>query len=415
MWHENATLFSLTQRVGKCMSKSVKKVLLIVLILVMVLGGIFIFARKEENTEAEPEPEQEVELDSETEEIDRIIENMTLEEKVYQMFIITPEQLTGEETVISAGEITKSSLEKYPIGGIIYFSKNLISSSQTKEMLSNTQDYSYEITGLPIFTCVDEEGGLVARVGNNENFGVTKVGPMADIKDSAKAYDAGKTMGKYLSELGFNWDFAPDADVITNSANTVIGNRSFGSDASVVTELASQVSKGLNSYGVLSTFKHFPGHGATEGDTHEGYAYTNKTYEELLQCELVPFMYAQSAGVDAVMVSHISLPNVIGDNTPCTLSYKMVTEILRNNLGYEGMIITDAMNMGAITNIYSSGDVTVKAIQAGCDIILMPADFHESVEAVLEAVRNGTISEERINESVRRILIAKQSIRDNYS
>jgi len=363
-----------------------------------------------EETQTESEDPKDDEKDYTGWTVDEILLDMTLEEKIYQMFIVTPEQLTGAGTVTSVGETTKNSLQKYPVGGIIYFAKNLTGTSQTKTMLANTQTYSYEVTGLPMFTCIDEEGGRVARIANNPTFGVTNVGPMSDIKDATSAYQAGATMGKYLSNLGFNWDFAPDADVITNSANTVIGNRSFGSDSVLVKELALSVSKGLNDYGVMSTFKHFPGHGATEGDTHEGYAYTNKTYDQLQQSELVPFAAAQSGGVDAVMIAHISLPNVVGDHTPCTLSYKVVTEILRNDLGYRGLVVTDAMNMGAIANNYSSANATVMAVKAGCDVILMPKDFHAAANALKEAVLNGTISEERINASVRRILNAKKGL-----
>lgn len=365
------------------------------------------------NSNTKQETESEVDEDDENDDgwsVDEILADMTLEEKVYQMFIVTPEQLTGTGTVTNAGETTKNSLQKYPVGGIIYFANNLTSPSQTRTMLSNIQKYSDEITGLPIFTCVDEEGGRVARIANNSAFGVTNVGAMANITDVDTAYNAGASMGKYLSDLGFNWDFAPDADVITNSANTVIGDRSFGSDPILVKDCAISLSKGLKDYGVMSTFKHFPGHGATEGDTHEGFAYTNKTYEELKQSELVPFAAAQAGGVDAIMIAHISLPNVVGDNTPCTLSYKVVTEILRDDLGFEGLIITDAMNMGAIVNNYSSEDATIKAVQAGCDVILMPEDFHAAAESLIKAVEDGTITEERIDASVERIITKKIEI-----
>jgi beta-N-acetylhexosaminidase len=198
--------------------------------------------------------------------------------------------------------------------------------------------------------------------------------------------------------------------VITNSANTVIGDRSFGSDPILVKDCAISLSKGLKDYGVMSTFKHFPGHGATDGDTHEGFAYTNKTYEELKQTELVPFVAAQEGGVDAIMIAHISLPNVVGDNTPCTLSYKVVAEILRDDLGFEGLIITDAMNMGAIVDNYDSESATIKAVQAGCDVILMPEDFHAAAEALIKAVENGIITEECVDASVERIITKKYEI-----
>lgn len=274
-------------------------------------------------------------------------------------------------------------------------------------MLDNTSQYAIDINGLPVFLCVDEEGGRVARIGNSDGFNVPQVQAMGNIASKEEAYEAGNTIGKYLDELGFNFDFAPDADVITNEKNTVIGDRSFGSDASIVSSYANAYSDGLHNNDVLSTFKHFPGHGATEGDTHEGFAYTNKTYEELLKEELVPFANANEAGVDAVMISHISVPSILGDNTPCSLSYKMVTEVLRQDLGYNGLIVTDAMGMGAIIKNYTCEASTVLAVKAGVDIILMPEDFEVAVGSLIEAVGNGEITEERIDESVRRIVAVK--------
>ena len=342
---------------------------------------------------------------------EEILAEMTLEEKVYQMFIVTPEALTGYDVVNASTQITKGWLEKYPVGGLIYFADNIMTPDQTKDMLKNTMKSAVELQEMPIFLCVDEEGGRVVRVAGNSKMGVTNVGPMGEIKDEAGAKAAGATIGAYLKDLGFTVDMAPVADVITNDKNTVIGDRSFGSDASIVDQYADAYSDGLHSKGVLSTYKHFPGHGATEGDTHEGYAYTNKTYEELKEAELVPFASAKRNKIDMVMVAHIAVPNITGDNTPCTLSYKMVTEILRNDLNYNGLIITDAMNMGAITENYTSKEATVKAIQAGVDIVLMPEDFKEAVKAVMDAVEKGDITEERINESVLRIIEKKLTIK----
>lgn len=342
---------------------------------------------------------------------EEILAEMTLEEKVYQMFIVTPEALTGYDVVNASTQITKGWLEKYPVGGLIYFADNIMTPDQTKDMLKNTMKSAVELQEMPIFLCVDEEGGRVVRVAGNSKMGVTNVGPMGEVKDEAGAKAAGATIGAYLKDLGFTVDMAPVADVITNDKNTVIGDRSFGSDASIVDQYADAYSDGLHSKGVLSTYKHFPGHGATEGDTHEGYAYTNKTYEELKEAELVPFASAKRNKIDMVMVAHIAVPNITGDNTPCTLSYKMVTEILRNDLNYNGLIITDAMNMGAITENYTSKEATVKAIQAGVDIVLMPEDFKEAVKAVMDAVEKGDITEERINESVLRIIEKKLTIK----
>lgn len=352
----------------------------------------------------EPEPTEEELLERE---IEAFLERMTLEEKICQMFILTPEQLTGVTAVTAAGETTKSRLEQYPVGGLAYFAANLVSEEQTKEMLAHTTEFGKEIEGLPLFLCVDEEGGRVARIGGNPAFQVERIGPMGEITGEEEAYQAGAVIGKYLKELGFNVDFAPDADVITNEKNTVIGDRSFGSDPETVASLAAAVSNGLHSEGVLSTFKHFPGHGATEADTHQGYAYARRTYEELTVSELVPFAAAGENGADMIMAAHISLPDLLGDDTPCSLSYQMITEVLRNDLGFEGLVITDSLQMGAIAENYGSDESAVKAVEAGVDLLLMPKDFSLAYEGIQNAVADGRISEERINESVRRILRKK--------
>lgn len=357
-----------------------------------------------ESAESEKRPSREELLE---ERVEELLQKMTLEEKICQMFIITPEQLTKAARVTAAGETARSCLEKYPAGGLIYFASNLVSREQTIEMLKHTRQYAAELGELPLFLCVDEEGGRVARVGGNSAFGVEKIGPMAEIADENEAYEAGAAIGAYLKELGFNVDFAPDADVITNEENTVIGDRSFGTDPKSVTLLASAVARGLEQQGMLSVFKHFPGHGSTEADTHKGYAYTEKTYEQLRASELVPFAAAQELGIPMVMAAHISLPNVVGDDTPASLSHRMITEILRGDLGFQGLVVTDAMNMGAITENYTSKEAAVRAVEAGVDLLLMPGDFADARQGLLEAVSDGRISKERIDESLRRIVRVK--------
>ncbi len=368
---------------------------------------------QKEEPEAEPQEPPEPEPTAEEllqQEIEAVLADMTMEEKICQMFILTPEQLTGVSGVTAAGDTTKSKLKEYPVGGLIYFSSNLVSEDQTREMLENTKAYGKEIEGLPLFLCIDEEGGRVARIGRNAAFSVEQVKPMGQINNEEEAYQAGMVIGSYLCDLGFNVDFAPDADVLTNERNTVIGDRSFGSDPERVTRMASAVSDGLHAEGVLSAFKHFPGHGATEADTHEGYAYTEKTYEELRAAELIPFAAAKECGVDMVMVAHISLPNVVGDSTPSSLSHKMITEILRGDLGFEGLVVTDSMSMGAVTEHYSSGEAAAKAVEAGADLLLMPKNFQEAFQGIRDAVSSGRITEERIEESLQRILRVKLSM-----
>lgn len=356
----------------------------------------------------EKSPEEQME-----EEIEQYLSDMTLEEKAAQLFVVTPEALTHVGTVTAAGERTRKALEEYPVGGFVYLKQNLVSDSQTREMLENTQEYFREITGLPAFLTVDEEGGTVARIAGNDGFSVEDVGNMSDIGatgDPESAYEAGKTIGTYLSELGFNVDFAPVADVLTNPENTVIGSRSFGSDSQLVTDMVLAEMTGLDEGGVLPCVKHFPGHGATAADTHEGYAWTDRTLEELQTSELVPFEAAADAEVPFLMVSHISVPRVTGDDTPASLSEFMVNGLIREQMDYDGIVITDALNMGAVAENYTSAQAAVQALEAGVDMLLMPENFEAAYQGVIAAVHDNTLTEERIDESVRRILREKLSM-----
>ena len=345
--------------------------------------------------------------------IEEMLGDMTLEEKVCQLFMVTPEALTGVGTVTQAGTATQEAVNAYPVGGVIYFSQNLQDPDQTRTMLENTQRYAMERTGIPIFLSVDEEGGQVARVGSNPAFGVEKIGNMSDVGsrgDTQEAYEIGSTIGTYLSDLGFNMDAAPDTDVLTNPENQVVKYRSFGSDPELVARMAAAELKGLNDQGIIGMYKHFPGHGGTTADSHEGYAYVDDTLEELKSGAFIPFQDGIDNGIQVIMVSHISCPNVTGDNTPATLSEMMITDILRGEMGFDGMVITDALNMGAITAQYSSSEAAVAALNAGADMLLMPEDFQSAYKGVLSAVESGTVSEARIDESVRRILEVKVSL-----
>ena len=349
-------------------------------------------------------------VDSLDEQASQLVSGMSLEDKVAQMFVITPEALTGYASVTAAGDTTKAAYESRPVGGLIYMADNLLSTEQTTEMLTNMQNIAMERTGLPVFLSVDEEGGTVARVANNDAFGVTDVGNMSDIGaagDAQNAYNAGVTIGTYLKQLGFNVDYAPVADVLTNPDNTVIGTRSFGSDASVVADMVTKELEGLSSQGVFGVVKHFPGHGGVSGDSHDGAVTLDKSLEELMQTEFVPFQKAVENGVSFVMVGHISVPQVVGDNTPASLSQMMVSNVLREQLGYQGIVITDAMNMGAITGSYTADQAAVMAVNAGVDMILMPQDYETAYNGLLQAVQDGTITEDRINESVTRIVKVK--------
>lgn len=345
-----------------------------------------------------------------TDKVQQIVDSMSLEEKVAQLFLVQPEAIVDIGTATAAGDATKQAINKTPVGGFVYFSDNLQSEQQVQDMLRNVQKYSEDRIGLPAFLSVDEEGGTVARVASTGRFDVTDVGDMAKIGasgDVQQARQAGETIGSYLSELGFNLDFAPDADVLTNPDNTVVEKRSFGSDPRVVSDMSLAVAQGLAQHQVYSVYKHFPGHGATAGDTHQGYAYTDKTLDELKQSELIPFENAIQNNAEFIMAAHISAPRVTGDDTPASLSKTMITDILRGQMGYDGIVVTDAMNMGAVTEQYTSAQAAVKALQAGADLVLMPEDFQEAYQGVLDAVKDGTLTEQRINESVTRIVKVK--------
>ncbi len=371
--------------------------------------------KPEEQEEEKTEPQEEVLTEEEKlqNRINEIISGMTLEEKAAQLFMITPEALTGMDPVTAAGETTRKALEEYPVGGIIYFRKNLVNPEQVRTMTANIQTYAMERTGLPLLLSVDEEGGSVTRFGNNPGFDFDASADMKAIGESGdpqQAYELGERLGSFLYDLGINMDNAPDADVLSNPQNTVVRDRSFGSDCEVVSEMALAELRGLESQGVIGMLKHFSGHGATAGDTHEGYAYTDASLEEMMANELVPFADGIEAGVDVIMVGHISCPKVTGDDLPASLSEKMTTQILRQEMGYDGFLITDAMNMGAVSENYSSSEAAVAAIRAGIDMILMPQDFQQAYEGILNAVESGELTEERIDESLRRITALKLKI-----
>lgn len=349
-------------------------------------------------------PEQ-IEASPHAEEIDRLIENMSLHEKVCQMFICTPEGLTGTDQATIAGDLTYSSLTEYPIGGVIYFSQNFEDVQQTRDLISYTKQFSQEISGIPLFIGVDEEGGEVARCA--EMLGTASFSPMFEYKDEgiAKAYANARDIAVDIAGLGFNLDFAPVADTWSESGNTVIGSRAYSDDFEETAELVSAAVQGFGDGGVCCVLKHFPGHGSTLEDSHYGSAYLGKTPEQLEKEEYLAFKSGILAGADMVMVGHITMTEV--DELPASISPVMVTDELRGRLGYDGIVVTDSLAMAAVADNYSSGDLAIKAVKAGVDILLMPEDLVEAVESLKLAVYSGEISEDRIDESVKRILTLK--------
>lgn len=366
----------------------------------------------ETETETEttvPETEEPI-IDPLTAEAIAVVSGMSLEQKLAQMFIVTPDELTGANGATVVGNTTKRVYAEYPVGGLIYEKDNFKTKEQTQKMLKDMEALSIETVALPIFLSVQEEGGKASVIASKSPIDVDNIKNMSEIGatgDNVKAYEAGQTIGNYLYDLGMNMDFAPVADVLTNADNASMAKRSFGSDSAVVRDMVCGALDGLAENNVIGVVKYFPGYGCTGGDGTEGAVSTEKTLEELKASELVPFQLAIDTRTEFIMVGHVSVPNITGSTLPSSLSEYMITQVLRTDMGFEGVVVTDAMNKKAITASYDSAEAAITAIEAGADIILMPEDFKEAYEGVLEAVRSGEISEERINASLVRIVKAK--------
>ena len=350
-------------------------------------------------------------------EIEAQLKNMTLKEKIGQMFYVRLESLDTtihwktyadlqENPMHDLNKTIRDVNAKYPIGGLILYAWNIKDKPQLAKLISDIR----ALNGKPLL-CIDEEGGRIARIAKNENFDVEVICPMADIGktgDPKNAYHAGNVIGTYLTKYGFDIDFAPVADVNTNPDNIIIGDRAFSDKPEVAAPMVVSYLQGLKDAGVTGCVKHFPGHGDTKTDTHFGYASTQKTWAEMLQCEMVTFKAGIDWGCQLIMTAHIGTPNVTGSDVPATMSSVILQDKLRGELGYQNIIITDGMEMGAITTQYTSEEAAVNSIKAGVDIVLGPKNFVPAFEAVLKAVEEGTITEERINQSVRRILKMKK-------
>lgn len=358
-------------------------------------------ATQPEETTPATEPERTV--SPETEAVMAVFNSMSLEEKICQFFIVRPEALCPQYPVTQAPENLDALLAQYPVGGVALFGSNIENRDQCTALTGAFQSASR----VPLFICVDEEGGSVSRIGSNSAMGTTAFPDMAQIEGTQNAYNVGFTIGSEIKALGFNVDFAPVADVNTNPNNPVIGPRSFGSDPETVASMVEACVEGFREAGMISCLKHFPGHGDTSADSHTGSVSIDKTLEQLEQAELPPFRSGMDAGVPMVMVGHIACPNITGNLLPASLSSKLVGELLRQQMGYEGLIVTDAMDMAAITDQYGPGEAAVMALEAGCDMVLLPADLAEATAAVRQAIEEGRLNLSRIDESVLRILRLK--------
>ena len=329
-----------------------------------------------------------------------LLADMSLHEKVCQLFVVRPEVLTGLSPVTVAGEATQQALAEYPVGGLIYSVDNLVTQEQTREMIENTQSYSK----IPLIISADEEGGNVGRL--MYKLGTTFIHSMYSYKDEGPetAYQNALTIGTDMVSCLFNTDYAPVADVWTNPANTVIGDRAYSDDFEQAAELVASAVQGFTDAGVVCCLKHFPGHGDTDTDTHEGAAVVDKSLEELRAGELLPFISGIEAGADMVMIGHITVTAL--DEVPATISEAVISGLLREELGWDGVVITDSLDMGAMAG-YDNGEVCVRFIEAGGDILLGVPDLAAAVSAVEAAVSEGRLTEQRLDGSVQRILELK--------
>ncbi len=378
----------------------------------------------EVQTELETEPETEPETTGEVvtvvteketekaEPIDEFISKMSIEEKVGQLFIVTPEavmlnekeQEDGAPVTVASGDML-ARMAKYHIGGVIMFASNITDPEQITLLNSSIKNKSSIVP----FICVDEEGGFISRIANNDAFDVPKYESMRDVggsKDTESAKQVGVDIGTYLKEYGFNLNLAPVSDL--DLGNAAIGSRAYSDNPTLTENMVKSEIEGFHSVGVMCCAKHFPGHGGATGDTHDGLADVEKNWDELLKNDLVPFKGAIDANIDMIMVGHLLTSQITNDGLPASLSKQMITDKLRGELGYNGVVITDSFAMGAITNNYTSVEAAVGALKAGADIVLMPKSLDEAYAAVLDAVESGEISEAQINTHLKRVLTLKE-------
>lgn len=377
-------------------------ILLIAILLVLFACG------KEQGEPESPDTENSVTgtVSPTPDPVKAILGEMTVDEKIGQLFIVPLSTLNAGGPALEVDEETESSIKKYKIGGVILFAENIKSIPQTTSLTEGLQN----ISEIPLFIAVDEEGGMVSRITKSSEMHAT-VFPDNSVIGETKNPDIARQVASAIAEeiysLGFNMNFAPVADINTNPDNPVIGPRSYGNNAEEVSVMVAAAVNGIQSNSVSAVLKHFPGHGDTSTDSHYGTATVKHTKERLFSTELLPFIAGIDEGVDGVMTAHILTPNIPGENVPATLKPEILTDILRNELGFNGLIITDALNMKAITKHFSSDEAAVKAILAGADILLMPESLDTAFSGIKKAYNDGIISIERIDESVERILRIK--------
>lgn len=374
---------------------NMKKILTLIMILIVITGCNSNIKNEIETTKNE-ETKKELTIEDIVEEK---MSKMTIEEKIAQMLVVYYSKDEVDSTL-------KNVFTTNTPGGFILMKDNITTYEKTKKFVDNLKNLS----DVPLIISIDQEGGNVQRLKAITDKDATNIPYMYNVglkNDTKLTYKIGKVIAEELRTIGVNVDYAPVLDIYSNPNNTVIGKRSFGKTKEIVSNHSIELAKGLMDNKVVPTYKHFPGHGDTAVDSHVGLPIINKTYDELKKEELVPFINAINNDAKIIMVGHLALPKITGDNTPATLSKKIVTDILKNDLGYKGLVITDGLNMGALTKNYTDEQIYVGAINAGCDLLLMPNGSKKAIEII-----KNNIDEKRIDESVRKILIFKYTYLD---
>lgn len=340
----------------------------------------------------------------ETDEISKKLSEMSLDEKIGQMLMVG---IDGTEI----DENFKEFADEYKFGTVILFGKNITSAEQLVELTNSIKSTSGDI---PYIIGMDEEGGLVTRLPDDV-LSMPSALTIASSEDTEYCYNAGYQIGTQLTSFGLHTGFCPVLDIWSNPNNTVIGDRAYGKTSDDVCTYGIADMLGLKAAGAIPVAKHFPGHGDTETDSHYGLPIVTKTKEELMQSELIPFQSAIENGVPMIMAAHI-LCTELDDEYPASMSKSIITDLLRDEMGFNGVVITDDLTMGAISENYSYGEAVVLSINAGCDILSIcfgEDNVKQAAEAIKEAVESGEITEERIDESVRRILKLKEDYNVN--
>ena len=372
-----------------------KKILLIISLLVIIVLSVSLYYKKS-NTTTKKETKKVETLEKK---VEKQLKSMSIEQKISQMLVLYYTKDTVDDNL-------KEILKKRTPGGFIITEDNITTYDKTIKFIKDLKENSE----IPLIISMDQEGGNVQRLQGITDEDVLNVPYMYYVgktNDENTAYKVGEILAHEMKTVGVNVAYAPVVDIYSNKDNTVIGRRSFGENKELVAKMGINVAKGLEDNGIIPTYKHFPGHGDTTVDSHFNLPVLNKTIDDLNNEELYPFKEAIRNNAKLIMIGHLAIPSIDG-NTPATMSKKII-DILKKDLNYSGLIITDALNMGALTNNYTYEEMYTKTVEAGADILLMPNGSKEAIDIIKK-----NISEERIDESVKKILTFKYKYLKEY-